>query len=121
MNKIPGLPASPQSELLPEVVANPTAPPPQQWADMQQLWTNASTTNLDLANSLTELCMSQLGWDKPRPDVAVKAEMTSSEPWKVPVAFPVRLVAGTGREEQGIEDGLDSFYLELPRTCVAVV
>ena len=65
--------------------------------------------------------MTQLGWDRPRPDVALKAEMTSTEPWKVPVLFPTRLVAGTGREELGIEDGLNSFYLELPRTTAALV
>lgn len=65
--------------------------------------------------------MSQLGWDKPRPDVAAKAALDASEPWKVPVEFPLRLVTGTGREAGGIEDGLDSFNLELPRTTTAAV
>jgi hypothetical protein len=120
-NKVPDLPAVPQSELLPEAITNSTSTLTQQWADMQQTWTNASTQNINLANSITELSMSQLGWDKPRPDIVLKAEITSTEPWKVPVAFPSRLVAGTGREAQGIEDGLDSFYLELPRTAVAPV
>jgi hypothetical protein len=88
---------------------------------MQQTWTNASTQNLTLANSLANLCMSQLGWDKPRPDIVQKAEMTNTEPWKVPVIFPTRLVVGTRQEASGIEDGLDSFYLELPRTTQAVI
>ncbi|KAK0108293.1 hypothetical protein ONS95_003109 [Cadophora gregata] len=120
-NEVPDLPGIAQFILLPEVLVPSTATPRQKWAEMEQTWTAASTQNIDLANSITELCMSQLGWDKPRPDVALKAEMTSTEPWKVPVAFPMRLVAGTNREELGIEDGLDSFYLELPRITVAPV
>lgn len=120
-HEVPDLPGVAQSELLPEVLVASTATPTQRWAEMQQTWTTASTQNIDLANSITELCMSQLGWDKPRPDVALKAEMTRTEPWKVPVAFPTRLVTGTSREELGIEDGLDSFYLELPRTTAALV
>ncbi|PVH85290.1 hypothetical protein DL98DRAFT_651140 [Cadophora sp. DSE1049] len=120
-HEVPDLPGVAQSVLLPEVLAASTATPTQRWAEMQQTWTTASTQNIDFANSITGLCMSQLGWDKPRPDVALKAEMTSTEPWKVPVAFPTRLVTGTAREELGIEDGLDSFYLELPRTTAALV
>jgi hypothetical protein len=120
-NQVPDLPAVPQSELLPEPVTNTTSTPTEQWTAMQQTWTNASTQNIELANSLTELCMSQLGWDKPRPDVAAKAALDGSEPWKLPVEFPLRLITGTGREASGIEDGLDSFYLELPRTTTAVV
>jgi hypothetical protein len=75
---------------------------------MAQTWSESSNLNLALAESLTALCMDALGWGKPPPNV-------------IPVAFPSRLVAGTGREAQGIEDGLDSFYLELPRTTVAPI
>ncbi|KAG4443042.1 hypothetical protein IFR05_001496 [Cadophora sp. M221] len=120
-NIVPDLPGVAQSELLPEVLVASTETPTEKWAAMQVTWTTASTANIDLANSLTELCMSQLGWDKPRPDVAQKAEITSTEPWKIPVAFPTRLVAGTERQALGIEDGLDGFYLELPRTTVAPI
>ncbi|KAH9218815.1 hypothetical protein DL95DRAFT_458013 [Leptodontidium sp. 2 PMI_412] len=120
-NIVPDLPGVAQSELLPEVLVASTETPTEKWAAMQETWTTASTGNIDLANSLTELCMSQLGWDKPRPDVAQKAEVTSTEPWKIPVAFPTRLVAGTERQALEIEDGLNSFYLELPRTTVAPI
>jgi hypothetical protein len=88
---------------------------------MEQTWSDSSTNNLALANQLTALCMTTLGWDKPPLDVLDKAKEANIEPWKVPVAFPSRLVTGTGREAEGIEDGLDSFYLELPRTTMATV
>lgn len=65
--------------------------------------------------------MTKLGWDKPRPDIVQKAEMTNTQPWKLDVVFPSRLVVGTGQEAEGVEDGLDSFYLELPRVTTAVV
>jgi hypothetical protein len=120
-NQVPDLPAVPQSELLAETITNTTSTPIEQWTAMQQTWTNASTQNIDLANSLTALCISQLGWDMPRPDVAAKAALDGSEPWKLPVEFPLRLITGTRREASGIEDGLDSFYLELPRTTIAVI
>jgi hypothetical protein len=88
---------------------------------MQQTWSDSSNNNLALANDLTQLCMTTLGWDKPPPDAVEKANAANLTPWTVPVAFPSRLVTGTGRQAQGIEDGLDSFYLELPRTTVAAV
>jgi hypothetical protein len=88
---------------------------------MTQTWSSSSNSNLTLANSLAQLCMTSLGWDKPPPDVLEKAQAAGIKPWEVPVSFPSRLVTGTGREAQGIEDGLDSFYLELPRTTAALV
>jgi hypothetical protein len=88
---------------------------------MTETWADSSKNNLSLANELTQLIMTSLGWDKPPPDVVEKAAAANIEPWKVPVSFPSRLVSGTGREALGIEDGLDSFYLELPRVTVAPV
>ncbi|KAI9775051.1 MAG: hypothetical protein M1839_001603 [Geoglossum umbratile] len=120
-NRVPQLPTVTQQDLLPEALPTTTSTPTQQWASMKQTWSDSSNNNLTLANNLTQLCMETLGWDKPPPDVLEKAKGANIEPWMVPVAFPSRLVAGTGREAQGIEDGLDSFYLELPRTTVAPV
>jgi hypothetical protein len=97
-----------QTELLPDPLPATTATQSQQWSTMAQTWSDSSKNNLSLANAMTTLCMTALGWGKPPPNV-------------VPVAFPSRLVTGTGREALGIEDGLDSFYLELPRTTVAPV
>ena len=79
---------------------------------MAQIWSDSSKNHLDLANEITQLCMVALGWDKMPPVDTTK---------ELDVAFPSRLVSGTGREALGIEDGLDSFYLELPRTTVALV
>lgn len=86
---------------------------------MATTWQSSSEANLELANDLAQLCMETLGWNKPPAEVEQKAAQEGIEPWKLPVAFPKRLVAGTGQEGLGIEDGLDSFYLELPRITVA--
>ncbi|KAI9772460.1 MAG: hypothetical protein M1840_000663 [Geoglossum simile] len=120
-NIVPQLPTVTQRDLLPEVLPTTTSTPTQQWASMEQTWSDSSKNNLTLANNLTQLCMATLGWDKPPPDALEKAKTANIEPWMVPVAFPSRLVTGTGREARGIEDGLDSFYLVLPRTTVAPV
>jgi hypothetical protein len=120
-NTVPQLPAVTQQDLLPEAEDASEATLTEKWATMQKTWENSSKINISLANELTQLCMSVLGWDKPSPDVEAKAKAANIEPWKVPVAFPTRLVDGTGREDQGIEDGLSSFYLDLPRITVATV
>ncbi|KAF2257918.1 hypothetical protein CC78DRAFT_597881 [Lojkania enalia] len=120
-NKIPGIPLVVQDTLLPDEVEETTQTATEKWDTMASKWQSSSETNLELANNLTQLCMQALGWNKPPVDVEEKAEKEGIEPWKLPVAFPRRLVAGTDREEFGVEDGLDSFYLELPRTTVATL
>jgi hypothetical protein len=114
---------------------------------MQSTWTtsSASAANIFLANNLTRLCASTLGWDKPlvqpsppalksgagagttsgtmakqaATQVAVAQTAAIANPWDLSVTFPTRLVSGTKRQNLGIEDGLDAFYLELPRVTVA--
>lgn len=88
---------------------------------MKETWTTAGQTNLALANDITTLCMQTLGWDAPPTDMLMKAKAAKMEPWKVPVNFPTRLVRGTGREEQGIQDGFENFYLEVPMSTAAFV
>ncbi|KAF2001040.1 hypothetical protein P154DRAFT_575420 [Amniculicola lignicola CBS 123094] len=120
-NQIPQLPAVTQSDYLP-VLDKDLGPLDQKWGRMKQTWIDSSTEKLPLANEISTLCSSLLGWDKLAADAAgsnVKPGSPEAESWKVPVNFQERLVRGTKREAAGIQDGLENFYLELPRMTAA--
>ncbi|KAF2994237.1 hypothetical protein E8E13_000189 [Curvularia kusanoi] len=121
-NQIPQLPAKTQTVLLP-VSDNDDRPLDQKWESTRDTWATSSKVNLGIANAMSQLCMTSLGWDIPAASPPTPPTVTTegSRSHEVPVTFLERLVNGTGREAIGIQDGLKNFYLELPRITQAVL
>lgn len=91
---------------------------PDTWETMQSAWEDSVSKNLSTAEELVKGCMKTLGWDLPAPEVVQKAADLDPKPWVLNVKMPVRLVSGNATKVEGVEDGLDNFYLALPRVCV---
>ena len=99
---------------------------PKYWADMKTTWQDKSKAGLALASNVTALGASTLGWDKPMiatlPDPDDKFVPPPGKPvWQLDASLPPRLVTGTaaGQSALGdIADGLQNYYLALPRVSV---
>lgn len=100
-----------QSVFLPEDLDHS----PAGWGAMKDMWKTKAEGNLDIAAAMVANCMSALKWDKPDPAVKAKAEAAGLEPWKLETGFSKRLVAGTGGVDSDVVDGLENYYMELPR------
>ena len=87
------------------------------WPAMQKTWEDSVIGNLETAKSLVDGCMNALGWNFPAPEVLKKAEKLVPKPWELKAKMPTRLVSGNKVKVEGVEDGLDNFYLALPRVC----
>lgn len=89
------------------------------WSAVKTSWTDAVTKNQETADALVTGIMSTLGWDTPAPDVVTMNLDVEPKPWMLKQKLPERLISGTKGAIEGVVDGLDAFYLALPRVVAA--
>ena len=88
------------------------------WKAVKKIWQDSASTGSTVASSLAGLYSSSLGWDQPPPQVTT-ALPQGATPWKLNTGLPVRLVTGTGTQANAdIVDGLENYYMTLPRLGV---
>ncbi|KAK6427367.1 hypothetical protein LTR95_016001, partial [Oleoguttula sp. CCFEE 5521] len=125
---IPTPGADQTKDMLPVALTPPSDPPdlPGEWKTMQTTWTTASTDGLDLATSMAALCATKLGWDAPLPGQLAGPKITDAgvkPAWMLTTDLPKRLVVGTKKPDdpkvRDVMDGLENFYLALPRVATA--
>ena len=92
----------------------------KQWDTVKNGWVSIAKNQASMAADLASLCMSTLGWDQPAPEVVTEAKAAGIIPWQLQTALPKRLVAGTGTKTLAdTVNGLENFYLDLPRIAPA--
>jgi hypothetical protein len=107
-----------QSELLPRPEKDKEKRSERvRWDEVAKVWQESSgegSKGSKVAQSLVGDVADVLGWNKPAPEVLAKSEGVSPKPWELRAVFPARLVTGTTSNDE-IKDGLDNYYLALPR------
>nr|OQO29959.1 hypothetical protein B0A51_02550 [Rachicladosporium sp. CCFEE 5018] len=115
-------------DLLPAPLTHPIDPLylPQKWKEMQTTWQTCSADGLDLATGMAALCATTLGWDAPLPGQLTGPKITDvgvKPAWMLTTDLPKRLVVGTKKPDdpklRDVMDGLENFYLALPRVATA--